>query len=89
MNTFFFHWKATLRKQRNHINSVKDSYGNWTSNDQQLGTLLLSYFSALFDSEEINLNNIYQLHMHPLGQASYAMLRWLLFFTTNEIKNVV
>lgn len=50
-NTQFFHLFASARRKRNRITRLKNNQGQWVEGNNQLNTLIKSYFSDLFSSE--------------------------------------
>ncbi|CAL2232315.1 unnamed protein product [Prunus armeniaca] len=46
----FFHQRASGRKQRNKISSLRDGNGNWCDTDRGIEGIVLDYFENLFPS---------------------------------------
>ncbi|KAH7853442.1 hypothetical protein Vadar_002449 [Vaccinium darrowii] len=49
-NTSFFHATVIQRRQRNQLSKIKDSEGNWISEENEINEHLYDYFSSLFKS---------------------------------------
>lgn len=49
-NTWFFHQKASGRKQRNKILRLRDGNGNWCDTGRGIEGIVLDYFDNLFPS---------------------------------------
>ena len=47
-NTRFFHSKASQRKQRNHIQSIKNAEDVWVEEESDIAGVALEYFETLF-----------------------------------------
>ena len=47
-NTRFFHLKASQRKQRNHIQSIKNAEDVWVEEESDIAGVALEYFETLF-----------------------------------------
>lgn len=49
-NTRFFHSKASARAKINEICSLRDDFGNWVSDSEELGQIVKDYFGSIFKS---------------------------------------
>lgn len=49
-NTRFFHTYASTRRANNCISRLKDQYGNWKEEEQQIQDIVVKYFDNLFTS---------------------------------------
>lgn len=85
--TAFFHKKATIRHHKNHISSLQDKHGIWSTNNHQLGAIMQLYFHQLFFPEGATLHYINNLSINPLYLVDNAYLNSL--FSAEAIKNVV
>ncbi|XP_075659172.1 uncharacterized protein LOC142629066 [Castanea sativa] len=47
-NTKFFHAKASQRRRRNHVQSIKDRDGNWVEEIKDIAGVATNYFDSLF-----------------------------------------
>ena len=47
---FFFHQKASNRKQRNLIKGLCDEIGVWHEDDHTMEEIVLDYFSSIFQT---------------------------------------
>lgn len=50
LNTKYFHCRATERNKRNFISGLENEHGDWIEDENQIGDMLISYFSSLFTS---------------------------------------
>ena len=48
--SFFFHQKASNRKQRNLIKDLCDEIGVWHKDDHTMEEIVLDYFSSIFQT---------------------------------------
>uniref|UniRef100_A0A803MV36 RNase H type-1 domain-containing protein n=1 Tax=Chenopodium quinoa TaxID=63459 RepID=A0A803MV36_CHEQI len=79
-NTKFFHLSSTIRKNRNIISALKSEVGNWITEPEQLKNHIISYFTNLFSSENIEL---------PESPVSSQALDCSSMPTMLELKNAV
>lgn len=86
-NTTYFHRKATMGRQKNHITSIEDTTGQWTKDDHQLGNFLISYYKFLFTASNIDLSILELVLFNSL----YNHLKSLIAapFTQQEVRHVV
>lgn len=49
-NTQFFHCRATQRKCRNSILSIKNQIDEWCTQAEQISTIFIEYYQQLFTS---------------------------------------
>ncbi|CAM8998732.1 unnamed protein product [Rhodiola kirilowii] len=49
-NTAYFHAKASQRKERNHIDRLKDPTGEFHEAESQIATIIIDYFKDIFKS---------------------------------------
>ena len=47
-NTKFFHSKASQRRRRNHIQSIKNAEGRWVEEEDGIAGVAIEYFENLF-----------------------------------------
>ena len=45
----FFHSKASQRRRRNHIQGIKNSYGVWMEDVEEIAKVAVNYFDSLFN----------------------------------------
>lgn len=50
LNTKYFHCRATERNKRNLISGLENEHRDWIEDENQIGDMLISYFSSLFTS---------------------------------------
>ncbi|KAK4262491.1 hypothetical protein QN277_028046 [Acacia crassicarpa] len=50
-NTKFYHLKAKIRSRRNKILMLKDEFGRWVSNENELRSLVTSHFKNIYCSD--------------------------------------
>lgn len=86
-NTIYFHKKATHILIRNHISSLIDPRGSWTSNNDKLGLILLNYFNSLFTSEGVQPYILNHSRFTSLNPSDKAFLNQP--FTPSEIKTAI
>lgn len=72
---------------RNHISVLKDYNGNWVSEHNRLGDILLHYFQDLFHSEGANTHHLNQLPIHQISASDYNILNSP--FSRKEVKQAV
>lgn len=53
-NTCFFHNYASGRKRRNVLHLIKNEDGEWTTNNEEMQTVIESYFSKLFTANTLD-----------------------------------
>lgn len=46
----FFHVSTLVRRHKNKIQSLKNSVGEWTTNEEKVKNLILSEFQELFQA---------------------------------------
>ncbi|KAL4309841.1 hypothetical protein GQ457_01G038560 [Hibiscus cannabinus] len=56
-NTAFFHRFASERKRKNRIVGFKDEYGNFVEDEQGLHSIAREYFSDLFQSQGVDIDD--------------------------------
>ena len=50
LNMKYVHCRATERSKRNLISGLENEYRDWIEDENQIGEILISYFSSLFTS---------------------------------------
>ena len=50
-NTSYFHVSTLVRRHRNKIRSLKNSVGEWITNEEDIKNLILSGFQEIFQTE--------------------------------------
>ncbi|KAL6174610.1 hypothetical protein ACLB2K_051256 [Fragaria x ananassa] len=59
-NTRFFQAQANIRKKINHISKLQDSSGNWTTNEEDMATILVQDFKKRFHQDSpTNVDDIH------------------------------
>lgn len=53
-NTTFFHTSTMIRRRRNKIEMLKDSYDMWLSSKKELEKLALDYYKRLYLLDDVN-----------------------------------
>ena len=80
-NTRFFHLKASQRKQRNHIQSIKNAEDVWVEDESDIAGVALEYFETLFKAGtcerlEECLNGQFKDHSrHATSAIQYVLCR--------------
>lgn len=54
-NTKFFHVRASYRNKKNRIEKLKNVMGEWVSDKDGVGDVILTYFKGLFSTVCTNL----------------------------------
>lgn len=49
-NTEYFHCRSTERNKRNYISGLENEFGDWVEDENQIGCMLVQYYSKLFTS---------------------------------------
>lgn len=83
----FFHCWTSNKTIKYHITTLKDDHNNWTTNDHQLGDLLLNYYKDLFKSRASHIQHLDHIPIAPISQSQQDILN--AFFTATEIKSTV
>ncbi|CAB4269397.1 unnamed protein product [Prunus armeniaca] len=87
-NTRFFHQRANMRKQRNHIHGLTDSNGVWKEDSAAVQEIVVDYFTYLFTSncrrkEDILLNTVEPCVTPAMNASLFTG------FTEQEVKQAV
>ena len=61
----FFHKKTVARRQRNRIQAIRESLGNWLYDEEDLMRHAMGYFSNLFKSESATYQNYHVPNLFP------------------------
>ncbi|XP_075654705.1 uncharacterized protein LOC142624853 [Castanea sativa] len=87
-NTKFFHAVASHRRRRNEISKLKDSNGNWVSQQADLEALAIQYFQGIFTS--VSSSSFQQVIQHMDRVVTPEMNSDLLEeFSDDEVKTAL
>ncbi|GAA0162497.1 hypothetical protein LIER_18578 [Lithospermum erythrorhizon] len=89
-NTAFFHAKATKRQKRNTIRRIKNEAGNWVESNEEIETVISSYFSKLFSTDsprDEELDRVCSCIPNKIDETCNILLR--LPFKDYEVKNAL
>ncbi|KAL9666847.1 hypothetical protein QQ045_001191 [Rhodiola kirilowii] len=73
-NTSYFHERASQRKRRNHISSLKNHEREQCSSEQEVASIIINYFSNIFHSQ-----------VHPRGEIWNQEFNMLPKLVTDEM----
>ncbi|OVA08152.1 Reverse transcriptase zinc-binding domain [Macleaya cordata] len=66
-NTKYFHTRATNRRRKNHISSIKRADGTWTTSFEEISSCLINHFQYLFTaSPTAPIMPAFRICHHPL-----------------------
>ncbi len=87
-NTKFFHARAFSRRRKNKISGLRDEYGCWRDDPEELKGIMTRYFSRLFaSSSEIDMAEVLEAIEPVVSQADNEVL--LRPFQKDEIRDAV
>lgn len=55
-NTTYFHHKGSQQKRHNMILKIKDADGVWSSNEEEVGTIISNYFTEIFQHVALRIS---------------------------------
>ncbi|XP_023871998.2 uncharacterized protein LOC111984613 [Quercus suber] len=76
-NTSFFHTKASSRLQRNTIDRIQDSNGEWQEDGEVIGKIFVEYFDSLFTTSNPAVSDelLTAVQCKVTGQMNSLLLR--------------
>ena len=87
-NTSFFHTKASSRFQRNTIDRIQDSNGEWQEDGEVIGKIFVEYFDSLFTTSNsvVSEELLNAIHYKVTGLMNSSLLRE---FQVSEVKRAL
>ena len=84
-NTKYFHSRATQRRRRNHIQSLRDNMGVIHDTNEGMASLLINYYENLFStSQPMNIDDVVANVSHVVSEdMNKALVRE---FTASEVE---
>lgn len=73
----FFHTSTLVRRRGNRIGALQNEDGVWITDQKCLRDMAVSYFVALFSSQQGTTGEFMQGHFPPLTTAQLAQLQGL------------
>ena len=87
MNSRFFHATASARKRKNSLARLRNSQGQWSSNQDEIDGMIVDFFSLLYETEGCSSEDVLACIESSISEDHNTML--LAPFSAREVKDAL